>query len=361
MARAADLAAVLRGGVSWNEWRVRERVERPDLSHADLRAVDLQGADLSHADLSGTNFAHSNLSRTSFNRAQVEGACFDDAILHEATFERAGVRSLLYPTRFRRASLVSASFANALVEDCDFTDADLHGASFLNAVLRRVTVEGARFRAASFGGTLISETDLRGAKELAATKHHSPSDIADAVERSRGKLPREFRLGSGIPENPALPNVFISYSHHDLKFADRIEAALQRRGVPCYRDIRDLYSGDLGEQLQRAILGCDVLLVILSRRALESEWVEHEVRVAAEREIRSGAMVLCPISLDDTWKDADWSAEVMKRINAKAIIDFAGWRSAAEFDRQFERVLRGLREEYTPKLRRSSGRPGFFA
>ena len=54
--------------------------------------------------------------------------------------------------------------------------------------------------------------------------------------------------------------------------------------------------------------------------------------------------VLCPVSLDDAWKDkitdVDW-----EQLKKKNILDFGKWKTKA-FDGQFDKLLKGLKIYY---------------
>ncbi len=55
MANQEHLAKLGEGVEAWNEWRLKNRVWRPDLQRADLNGAQLQGADLRHAQLQGAD------------------------------------------------------------------------------------------------------------------------------------------------------------------------------------------------------------------------------------------------------------------------------------------------------------------
>ena len=56
--------------------------------------------------------------------------------------------------------------------------------------------------------------------------------------------------------------------------------------------------------------------------------------------------MLCPVSLDDDWKTASWSAVLMNQIKKYNILDFSAWQDEEIFEAQFERLIRGLRIFY---------------
>ncbi len=56
--------------------------------------------------------------------------------------------------------------------------------------------------------------------------------------------------------------------------------------------------------------------------------------------------MLCPVSLDDAWKTASWSAVLMNQVKKYNILDFSAWENESTFEAQFDKLLRGLRIFY---------------
>jgi len=59
--------------------------------------------------------------------------------------------------------------------------------------------------------------------------------------------------------------------------------------------------------------------------AVQSDWVEHEVRQARGLEKDLGRDVLCPVALDGSWKDSQWPRRVMEQALEYNILDFSQW------------------------------------
>jgi TIR domain len=75
----------------------------------------------------------------------------------------------------------------------------------------------------------------------------------------------------------ALRKVFLSYSRSDFYFAEQLAVALRRRGLDVWFDVHELAPGtDWSGAIDRAIETSDVLVLVASRRALESPHVQHE-------------------------------------------------------------------------------------
>jgi TIR domain len=75
----------------------------------------------------------------------------------------------------------------------------------------------------------------------------------------------------------AAGTIFISYSRSDGRdFAETFERRLEVEGIHAWRDLKDMGAGDIRPQVLRAIEDANQLVLILSRRALESAWIKRE-------------------------------------------------------------------------------------
>jgi hypothetical protein len=98
--------------------------------------------------------------------------------------------------------------------------------------------------------------------------------------------------------------LFISYSHADKTFVNKLENHLNKGGIRFWRDVHDATAGRLEKQIDRAIRQNPTVLLVLSEHSLKSDWVEHEVRMARDLERKTVHDVLCPIALDESWNDS---------------------------------------------------------
>jgi len=324
---------ILREGVkAWNVWRRNQNPElRPGLHGTDLRTAELSGAELSHADLSGANLYGANLRL---------------AVLHEA-------------------DLTGAILNSADLSGADVTNADLTGATFA----------GAKLSSSSFAQTLVTSVDLSGTKGLGSASHFAPSVVStDTLTKSKGKIPDVFLRGCGLNdwqiaaaklENPDLNSqqvtdisyeidrlrgespiqispIFISYSRTDSDFADALEPRLNDKRIRFWRDIHDMVAGPIEEQLERAIEVNRIMLLVLSRDSIESDWVESEVIRAREIAKERKEHVLCPIAIDDSWKTCPWERKLRVQVEKYNILDFSKWQDAGELDKAFQKLIEGL-------------------
>lgn len=332
MANEEQLAILRQGVEVWNKWR-----EENDYS----LTIDLSGTDLSKADLAGIVLVGAYLS---------------------------GIN-------LREANLVEADLSITDLADADLSRANLAGANLVEASLGRADLTGADLRKARLGSTILGRLDLSQVAGLGKVIHGHPSSLGiDVIQKSKGKIPKAFLRGCGLSDweieaaklyNPDLANeernkilytiydlqasqaiqvspLFISYSQKDNSFVDKVENQLNNKGIRFWRDIHDLKSGRMEKQIDRAIRQNPTVLLVLSEHSLSSDWVEHEVRSARQLEKDMERDVLCPVALDDSWKDSKWPKRIMEQIMEYNILDFSGWEDDVKFEGMFRKLIDGL-------------------
>src|SRR5215470_5200499 len=78
-------------------------------------------------------------------------------------------------------------------------------------------------------------------------------------------------------------SLFISYAHADRAFVDRLEADLQKQGFETWVDRQRLAGGQRWRrELQEAVEGAQVLLIVLSPEAIASQSVQIEYDYALD-------------------------------------------------------------------------------
>ena len=94
--------------------------------------------------------------------------------------------------------------------------------------------------------------------------------------------------------------IFISYSHRDKGFVDRLAVQLVRYKVSVWLDRWELHVGDsLISRIQEAISGASALLVILSKASVASEWCRKELNSGLVRELEEKRVVVLPVLRED--------------------------------------------------------------
>jgi len=94
--------------------------------------------------------------------------------------------------------------------------------------------------------------------------------------------------------------IFISYSHKDKNFVDKLAIQLVRKNVNVWIDRWELSVGDsIVDRVQEAVDGASALLVILSKASTESEWCKKELSAGLLRELEEKRVVVMPVLLEN--------------------------------------------------------------
>jgi hypothetical protein len=98
-----------------------------------------------------------------------------------------------------------------------------------------------------------------------------------------------------------LKRIFVSYSHEDRNFVSLLTDRLAQEGYRVWIDSLALRAGDSFElDIRRAIQEARFMLIVLSRRSIQSEWVRLETTLALERRAREEDLRIIPLFIDDS-------------------------------------------------------------
>jgi uncharacterized protein YjbI with pentapeptide repeats len=351
-----------------------------NLSGADLSEDYLVGANLREGYLSEANLSGANLSAANLNAADLSGADLGGANLSGADLDAADLSGAdLGGANLSAANLNAANLYRANLSGADLSDANLCVTDLREANFNKANLNKADFNKAIAGGTVFGDVDFSETIGLDDVRHDSPSTIGtNTLRQSKRKIPVVFLRGCGLSDfeiesanfyDPDLSNqeindilykiydlrarqsiqispLFISYSHADAAFVDRLEVCLNEKGIRFWRDIHDAKAGRLEKQIEQAIRHNPTVLVVLSKNSTRSDWVEHEVRTARGLEKELKRDVLCPVALDESWKSSPWPERVMEQIMEYNILDFSKWQDEQVFGQMFVKLLDGLQLFY---------------
>jgi uncharacterized protein YjbI with pentapeptide repeats len=321
-------------------------LDKASLGEADLFSANLDKADLRGADLRSALMYKADLRGALLNGADFRGALLNGADLRGANLGEASLgEANLYRAKLDEASLCDANLYRANLRDASLRGANLRGALLSKASLRRV----------SLFETVFGNSDLTEVEGLDECRHHGPSTLDHRTIQKSGRLPLSFLRGVGLPDNliDYLPSLltqpiqfyscFISFSSRDQKFADRLHADLQNKGVRCWFAPHDMPIGaKILDTVTEAIRLRDKVLLILSRHSIESEWVETEVTRAFSEERTRKQTVLFPIRIDNTVKRSSepWAAQLW---DSRHIGDFTCWKDPDAYQVALDRLLKDLK------------------
>jgi tetratricopeptide (TPR) repeat protein len=143
---------------------------------------------------------------------------------------------------------------------------------------------------------------------------------------------------------------FISYSHDDKEFAQKLYSALKIHDIECWLDDHKILPGDyfLGN-IDEGIKEYDKVLLCCSRGSLTSFWVDTEIEKAVHKERvlwnehQERILVMIPVDLDG-FLHRGWQDPKASILRARLSADFTEWKKNEEkFYKQLEKLLLALR------------------
>ena len=197
----------------------------------------------------------------------------------------------------------------------------------------RIDLSDANLSRADLSEATLALTPLARIDSLSQTlgleqvHHLAPSPIGtDTLAAAQGRLPAEFLKGCGLQDweieyaklfNPELSapevaelltsgvfhtrtegplyigGVFISYSHVNSDLVLKLYARFEQAEIRVWLDRHDLVVGSIERQITSGIRLNDVVVLVLSKSSLASEWVWDEIETAAEKEKAEDRDILC--------------------------------------------------------------------
>jgi hypothetical protein len=137
--------------------------------------------------------------------------------------------------------------------------------------------------------------------------------------------------------------VFILYSQADAVFVNALGSKLDQAGIRYWRDVKDAIAGRPGTVIERAISLNPRLLLVLSKHAVQSDWVQDELDKAWQLSEQLGRDVLFPVALDRAWLEDDRTSEDLRaQIKKYQVLDFSAYSDDTTFATQFRNLIDGL-------------------
>ena len=143
---------------------------------------------------------------------------------------------------------------------------------------------------------------LQSAKFFARTFTNADSTRPDAII---GQFATERMTGITLQPDSSLTNerrVFISYAFEEADFANRLVGDLTKAGIDCWLDTKGIGGGEKWVlALSAAILNSYAVVVIATRKALKSDWVQKEIAWAKTNNIK-----IIPLLREQVMKEPEY-------------------------------------------------------
>ena len=98
----------------------------------------------------------------------------------------------------------------------------------------------------------------------------------------------------------SLPRAFVSYSHKDSKFVDKLIIDLVKADIEIWIDRWEIKVGDsIIEKIETGIKDNDYLIVVLSPNSVSSDWVKRELNSALVKKLNERNIKILPVLIEE--------------------------------------------------------------
>ena len=95
-------------------------------------------------------------------------------------------------------------------------------------------------------------------------------------------------------------SIFISHSHKDKEFVDKLGVKLTAERIPVFVDRWEMNVGDsITQKIELAITDSSFLLVVLSKNSIYSDWCKREITSGLMLELERRRVVVLPVLIED--------------------------------------------------------------
>lgn len=132
-----------------------------------------------------------------------------------------------------------------------------------------------------------------------------------------------------------MSSIFLSHNSKDKPFVRELGKRLSSDGVLVWLDEAEINIGDsLIEKISSGIQEMDFVAAIISTNSVSSPWVQKEISLAMNKEIKGRKVVVLPILVD--------SCEISSYISDKLYADF---RKQANFEDSYYLLLKTIKNQ----------------
>ena len=129
------------------------------------------------------------------------------------------------------------------------------------------------------------------------------------------------------------PRTFISFASKDVKVAQTLCSALERRGIPCWISARDIQPGENFQvSIVQALRHAKIMVLVFTANSNSSEEMTKELALASQQRL-----IVIPLRVEDVTPGDAFTYEFATR---QWIDVFADWESS--IDQLCRRITRAL-------------------
>jgi hypothetical protein len=148
-----------------------------------------------------------------------------------------------------------------------------------------------------YGSPVVDEERVVGVVTAVAAAKSRPNEhdsiviagLVNQLDAWKEKPPDLFEVKSEI---------FISYAHEDSAIVSHVEASLERRGYRVWRDVHQIFPGDVWtKKLEEILESVRFVLIFCSRHSARSKYVDHEASILMTRLAAANPPVIIPVLL----------------------------------------------------------------
>ena len=153
-------------------------------------------------------------------------------------------------------------------------------------------------------------------------------------QKRREYIWHEFRPSLEMTEDTdtGSKSIFLSHNSKDKFFVRNLSDHLRSYGVRVWLAEAEISVGDsLTQKIGEAIEETDYVGVVLSHNSINSEWVQRELQIALQKEIRGKKIVVLPILIE--------TVEIPPFLKDKLYADFT---TPERFEIELQKLLRAL-------------------
>ena len=155
---------------------------------------------------------------------------------------------------------------------------------------------------------------------------------ADRISISGKEISSYNEIKSTLDSELAVPTIFLCHNTSDKPFVRKLAQRLGQAGAHVWVDEAEINVGDsLTEKIGSAIEHADYLGAVLSQKAINSSWVQRELAIAIQKELKEKHVVVLPFLLEQVALPAF--------LSDKCYADFS---DPDNFESSFIRVLKSL-------------------